>query len=92
MSNDNVVSLATIDSKPRHSLMPGADGDGQGSLTQSDETMHSNPHSPGWKEMRECGVRIKPVTEGRDIETVCDYNYVVAFDDWMPRFERLLAA
>ena len=56
-----------------------------------DETMHFNPHSPGVEEMRQRGARIKTVTEGRSIETVCGYNYVAAFDDWMPRFEKLLA-
>lgn len=57
-----------------------------------DETMHFNPHSPSMEGMRERGARIRSVTEGRGIETVCGYNFVVPFDEWMPRFEALLAA
>ena len=57
-----------------------------------DESMHFNPHSPSMEGMRERGARIRSLTEGRGIETVCGYNFVVPFDDWMPRFESLLAA
>ena len=42
--------------------------------------------------LRERGARIKTVAEGRSIETVCGYNFVAPFDEWMPRFETLLAA
>ena len=42
--------------------------------------------------LRERGARIKSVAEGRSIETVCGYNFVAPFDEWMPRFETLLAA
>ena len=48
-----------------------------------------NPYGPE-RETRKQASRIYETLRARPIKTVCGYNYVANFSDWMPRFERLL--
>lgn len=52
--------------------------------------MTFNPYGPE-RETRQQASRILEVVEKRSLSTVCGYNYIALFSDWLPRFERLLA-
>jgi len=49
-----------------------------------------NPYGPE-RETRRQASRIFDVLANRPLLTVCGYNYVARFADWLPDFERLLA-
>ncbi len=42
------------------------------------------------KETRECAFKIDEVLQGRKINKVCGYNYVIDYKEWKKRFARLL--
>ncbi|MGR8942528.1 MAG: rubredoxin-like domain-containing protein [Gammaproteobacteria bacterium] len=48
-----------------------------------------NPYGPE-RETRRQAQRIYAAVSARSLKTVCGYNYVADFGDWLPRFERLL--
>ncbi|MDD1622178.1 MAG: MBL fold metallo-hydrolase [Methylococcaceae bacterium] len=48
-----------------------------------------NPYGPE-QETRKQAERIKEIISSKTLTTVCGYNYVANFADWMPGFERLL--
>ncbi|MHC4182424.1 MAG: hypothetical protein ACYSR0_03665 [Planctomycetota bacterium] len=41
------------------------------------------------KDTREGGRKLKNIIEGRNIDIVCGYNYVVDYVDWKPKFDNL---
>ncbi|MCQ8183345.1 MBL fold metallo-hydrolase [Methylomonas sp. SURF-1] len=49
-----------------------------------------NPYGPG-SETRKQAQRIYRIVADKALKTVCGYNYVANFSDWLPGFERLLA-
>lgn len=51
--------------------------------------MQFNPHGPN-QATRECAQRIYDIIIGKPLNTVCGYNYVTNFADWLIKFERLL--
>jgi glyoxylase-like metal-dependent hydrolase (beta-lactamase superfamily II) len=55
-------------------------------LTHSGMTF--NPYGPE-SETRRQASRILEIVKSRPLKTVCGYNYVALFADWLPRFERL---
>lgn len=52
--------------------------------------MAFNPFGPAAATLKQAE-RIMEVVGGRDLKTVCGYNYVADFADWLPEFETLLA-
>lgn len=50
--------------------------------------MRFNPYGPERETLRQAG-RIFEIIESMPLKTVCGYNYVADFADWLPRFERL---
>ncbi|OQK18213.1 MBL fold metallo-hydrolase [Methyloprofundus sedimenti] len=54
-----------------------------------DTDMHFNPHGPN-QATRECAQRIYDIIIGKPLNTVCGYNYVANFTDWLIKFEHLL--
>lgn len=48
-----------------------------------------NPYGPA-QETRQRAQRIHDIVNSKPLKTVCGYNYVVRFADWLPGFERLL--
>ncbi|MGY6274299.1 rubredoxin-like domain-containing protein [Methylomonas sp. MgM2] len=48
-----------------------------------------NPYGPA-DETYQQAKQIYGIVEDRELETVCGYNYVASFADWMPLFERLV--
>ena len=52
--------------------------------------MSFNPYGPE-RETRWQASRIFEVIANRSLNTVCGYNYVTSFADWLPLFECLLA-
>ncbi|MEE9605469.1 MAG: MBL fold metallo-hydrolase [Candidatus Scalindua sp.] len=50
--------------------------------------MRYNPFGPE-KDTREGGKKLKSLIEGRKIDVVCGYNYVVDYVDWKPKFDNL---
>jgi len=48
-----------------------------------------NPYGPE-QETRKQARRIEEIINGKSLTTVCGYNYVAKFADWLPEFERLL--
>jgi hydroxyacylglutathione hydrolase len=55
-------------------------------LTHSGMTF--NPYGPE-RETRRQASRILEIVNNRPLKSVCGYNYVALFADWLPRFERL---
>lgn len=55
----------------------------------ADQSMQLNPYSPT-EEIRSRGNRIWEISQEREVDTVCGYNYVTNFHDWLPHFERAL--
>lgn len=55
----------------------------------TDKGMCFNPYGPEL-ETRRCAGRIHAIINSASLNTVCGYNYVVDFDDWLVAFERLL--
>jgi hydroxyacylglutathione hydrolase len=53
------------------------------------EGMCFNPYGPE-QETRQQARLIYEIVNGAALKTVCGYNYVAAFADWLPGFERLL--
>jgi len=47
-----------------------------------------NPFGPA-KDTREGGRRLKSIIEGRNINVVCGYNYVIDYVDWKSKFDNL---
>jgi len=56
-------------------------------LTATEMTF--NPYGPE-QETRKQAAHILEILSSKTVETVCGYNYVASFADWLPRFERLL--
>jgi hydroxyacylglutathione hydrolase len=54
-----------------------------------DDGMHFNPYGPE-QETRNRAQRIYEIVKHAPLETVCGYNYVARFSDWLPSFERLV--
>jgi hydroxyacylglutathione hydrolase len=54
----------------------------------ADGGMIFNPYGPK-RETRRQGAVIYDILKGRPLNTVCGYDYVIPFADWLPRFERL---
>ncbi len=54
------------------------------------EGMRFNPYGPE-KETIEGAHKINKIIEGRKINKVCGYNYVIDFSDWKERFDDLLS-
>ena len=50
-----------------------------------DEGMKFNPFGPVGETVKG-GHRIREILEGRRLNTVCGYNYVIGYDDWNRRF------
>ena len=50
--------------------------------------MRYNPFGPE-KDTREGGKKLKSIIEGRKIDVVCGYNYVVDYVDWKHKFDNL---
>lgn len=55
----------------------------------TDAGMIFNPYGPQ-DETRKQASRIYEIVSGRSLKTVCGYNYLAAYADWLPGFERLL--
>ena len=53
------------------------------------EGMSFNPFGPQ-KETRACAAKINRMLKGREISTVCGWNYVADYKDWKERFDTLL--
>jgi hydroxyacylglutathione hydrolase len=51
--------------------------------------MKYNPFGPGDRTVSG-GLRIREILNGRKLDTVCGYNYVIGFDDWKRRFDEEL--
>lgn len=54
------------------------------------DKMIYNPYSPPDK-IKEGGKKLMEILAGRPITTVCGFNYVTDFDDWILQFKTLLA-
>jgi hypothetical protein len=55
----------------------------------TEQGMRFNPYGPE-SETRQCARRIHEIVNGKTLHTVCGYNYVTDFADWLPAFEHLL--
>jgi len=49
-----------------------------------------NPYGPK-ADTKEGGKKLKAITEGRKLASVCGYNFAIDYDEWQSRFNRLLA-
>lgn len=54
----------------------------------TDAGMQFNPYGPQQETQKQAG-RIFEIIQGLPLKTVCGYNYVADFADWLPAFERL---
>ena len=54
------------------------------------ERARYNPYGPA-DETAQAGRKLRDILEGRDVATVCGWNYVTDYQDWKPRFDRLVA-
>lgn len=55
----------------------------------TDVSMEFNPYGPEQETFKRAQ-RIYEIVNSKSLKTVCGYNYVTHFGDWLPRFERLL--
>ncbi|MDG6026035.1 MAG: MBL fold metallo-hydrolase [Candidatus Brocadia sp.] len=55
----------------------------------TEEGMRFNPFGPQ-KETREYAAKIDGILQGRELNKVCGWNYVVDYKDWKEKFVRLL--
>ncbi len=53
------------------------------------EGMCFNPYGPG-QETRKQARRLYEIINGKSLQTVCAYNYIASFSEWLSGFERLL--
>ncbi|WP_230874823.1 MBL fold metallo-hydrolase [Methylomonas sp. LL1] len=51
--------------------------------------MHFNPYGPE-QTTRQQARRIYQIVSTKSLKTVCGYNYIASFADWLPQFERLV--
>ena len=54
----------------------------------TDTGMQFNPYGPPLETLKQAG-RIFEIVQDLPLKTVCGYNYVAQFADWLPGFERL---
>jgi hypothetical protein len=55
----------------------------------TDTDMCFNPYGPEQETIKRAG-RIHEIAKAKRLKTVCGYNYVIDFTDWLARFERLI--
>ena len=55
----------------------------------SNTGMEFNPYGPAAETVKQAK-RVLEIVSGRDLKTVCGYNYVAEFADWLPNFETLV--
>lgn len=55
----------------------------------TDAGMQFNPYGPPQETLKQAG-RIFEIVKNLPLKTVCGYNYVAHFADWLPGFERLV--
>lgn len=53
------------------------------------EGMRFNPYGPGQDTLKQAH-RLYEIISSKALQTVCAYNYVTRFADWLPSFKRLL--
>jgi plastocyanin domain-containing protein len=51
--------------------------------------MSFNPYGPEQETVKQA-LRIHEVVKHKSLKTVCGYNYIANFADWMAGFERLI--
>ena len=55
----------------------------------TDAGMRFNPYGPEQETIKQA-LRIYEVVKHKSLKTVCGYNYIAKFADWMAGFERLI--
>lgn len=57
----------------------------------TDTDMHFNPYGPEQETLKQAQ-RLYGIIKDRPLKTVCGYNYVTDFADWLPAFQQLVQA
>jgi hypothetical protein len=57
----------------------------------TDAGMRFNPYGPEQETLKQAR-RLYEIVNGKSLKTVCGYNYVAHFADWLPGLERLILA